>query len=96
MTRLRCFLFVATLTLAPLAGCRNTRPSAPAYAGAIEAAPVRSIPADRVWTCPMHPGVRRPEPGTCPVCSMDLVPVGDSAHEARQTAPARSECSHCG
>ncbi len=27
------------------------------------------------WTCVMHPSVRMPEPGTCPVCSMDLIPV---------------------
>lgn len=27
------------------------------------------------WTCSMHPSVRHLEPGTCPICSMDLVPV---------------------
>lgn len=27
------------------------------------------------YTCSMHPSVRGPEPGTCPLCSMDLVPV---------------------
>ena len=27
------------------------------------------------WTCTMHPSVRMKEPGTCPICSMDLVPV---------------------
>lgn len=27
------------------------------------------------YTCSMHPSVRRQEPGTCPICSMDLVPV---------------------
>ena len=28
------------------------------------------------WTCTMHPSVkRRSEPGKCPICSMDLVPV---------------------
>ncbi len=26
------------------------------------------------WTCVMHPSVRQPGPGSCPVCSMDLVP----------------------
>jgi len=26
------------------------------------------------WTCVMHPSVRQPGPGTCPVCSMALVP----------------------
>ena len=27
------------------------------------------------YTCTMHPSVREKEPGTCPICSMDLVPV---------------------
>ena len=27
------------------------------------------------YTCSMHPSVRRQEPGTCPICSMGLVPV---------------------
>ena len=27
------------------------------------------------WTCIMHTQIQRPEPGTCPICRMDLVPV---------------------
>ena len=27
------------------------------------------------YTCPMHPEIRRDEPGRCPICGMDLVPV---------------------
>jgi Cu(I)/Ag(I) efflux system membrane fusion protein len=27
------------------------------------------------WTCTMHPSVHSKEPGKCPICSMDLVPV---------------------
>ena len=27
-----------------------------------------------VWTCPMHPEVRRPGPGHCPICGMALEP----------------------
>ncbi len=27
------------------------------------------------WTCTMHPSVRSKDPGKCPICSMDLVPV---------------------
>ncbi len=29
-----------------------------------------------VYTCPMHPEVRRPEPGDCPKCDMHLQPEG--------------------
>ncbi|MFU8803993.1 MAG: efflux RND transporter periplasmic adaptor subunit [Bradymonadaceae bacterium] len=27
------------------------------------------------YVCPMHPQIRQSEPGTCPICHMDLVPV---------------------
>ena len=29
----------------------------------------------QVWTCSMHPQVRLPKPGKCPICSMPLIPV---------------------
>ncbi len=28
-----------------------------------------------VWTCSMHPQIRSEEPGQCPICGMDLIPV---------------------
>jgi len=39
-----------------------------------------------LWTCGMHPEVIQEEPGICPICQMDLVPVrmddsGDAAGE---------------
>jgi membrane fusion protein, copper/silver efflux system len=27
------------------------------------------------WTCSMHPQIRQPGPGSCPICGMDLIPV---------------------
>ena len=36
------------------------------------------------WTCPMHPEIRRPGPGSCPICGMALEPVDVSA----QTGPS--------
>ncbi|WP_319583512.1 efflux RND transporter periplasmic adaptor subunit [uncultured Pseudodesulfovibrio sp.] len=27
------------------------------------------------WTCSMHPQIRLPEPGKCPICFMDLIPL---------------------
>ncbi|MEQ8880680.1 MAG: heavy metal-binding domain-containing protein, partial [Cyclobacteriaceae bacterium] len=30
---------------------------------------------DEVWTCSMHPQIRQPEPGQCPICGMDLIPA---------------------
>lgn len=28
-----------------------------------------------IWTCSMHPQIRKEEPGKCPICSMDLIPL---------------------
>ena len=30
------------------------------------------------YTCSMHPQIRQKEPGICPICEMDLIPVGDN------------------
>lgn len=38
---------------------------------------------DIVYTCSMHPHVRENEPGNCPICGMDLIPVGSEASEVR-------------
>jgi Cu(I)/Ag(I) efflux system membrane fusion protein len=34
-----------------------------------------------MWTCSMHPQIRLPEPGQCPICFMDLIPVKDNSGE---------------
>ncbi|GAA0890503.1 hypothetical protein GCM10009122_01810 [Fulvivirga kasyanovii] len=30
---------------------------------------------ETTWTCSMHPQIRQPEPGQCPICGMDLIPL---------------------
>ncbi|MGO8880370.1 MAG: efflux RND transporter periplasmic adaptor subunit [Desulfomonilaceae bacterium] len=35
-----------------------------------------------VWTCSMHPQIRMPGPGKCPICGMDLIPVEDDNSES--------------
>lgn len=39
---------------------------------------------ETVWTCSMHPQVLLPDPGLCPICGMDLIPltVSDDAELA--------------
>lgn len=38
--------------------------------------PVKSEGGDiEYWTCTMHPSVKMKQPGKCPICAMDLVPV---------------------
>jgi Cu(I)/Ag(I) efflux system membrane fusion protein len=32
-----------------------------------------------IWTCAMHPQIRMPEPGKCPICGMDLIPLSQNS-----------------
>ena len=34
-----------------------------------------------IWTCPMHPQIRRNGPGQCPICGMALEPLEPTAEE---------------
>lgn len=38
--------------------------------------------ADQLWTCGMHPEVVRHEPGSCPICGMDLTPMSTPGQAA--------------
>ncbi|MDP3472843.1 MAG: efflux RND transporter periplasmic adaptor subunit, partial [Algoriphagus sp.] len=35
--------------------------------------------SNQLWTCSMHPQVKLSEPGDCPLCGMDLIPVTTSS-----------------
>lgn len=35
-----------------------------------------------VWTCSMHPQIRKDGPGQCPICGMDLIPVEASGEDS--------------
>ena len=58
------------------------RPSLPPHAHAPASAeasdrrgqPASDVPAGVIYTCPMHPQIRRPGPGVCPICGMTLEP----------------------
>ena len=48
-----------------------------------------------VWTCSMHPQIMQPEPGNCPICGMNLIPVetggeGLAMNEIKMTKNAMS------
>ena len=32
-----------------------------------------------IWTCAMHPQIRMTEPGKCPICGMDLIPLAQNS-----------------
>ncbi len=38
-------------------------------------APLVPAPEGAIYTCPMHPQIRQPVPGNCPICGMTLEPV---------------------
>jgi Cu(I)/Ag(I) efflux system membrane fusion protein len=39
------------------------------------------------WTCSMHPQVKLPGPGDCPLCGMDLIPVAEGTATGQAGAP---------
>ena len=48
-----------------------------------------------MWTCSMHPQIMQPEPGNCPICGMNLIPVetggeGLAMNEIKMTKNAMS------
>jgi Cu(I)/Ag(I) efflux system membrane fusion protein len=53
---------------------RRDGPEPGATTGAGETAPT-------TWICPMHPQIQQPEPGDCPICGMDLVPIETEEEE---------------
>jgi Cu(I)/Ag(I) efflux system membrane fusion protein len=64
---------VTVVLLGTLAVVYLARPKGDARAG-----------AGQEWTCSMHPQVRRPSPGECPICGMNLVPVEQLSAEQAQ------------
>ena len=34
-----------------------------------------------IWTCSMHPQIRQSEPGNCPICGMELIPLDSDQGE---------------
>lgn len=37
--------------------------------------------ANEIWTCSMHPQIRKNEPGDCPICGMTLIPADNGGAE---------------
>ena len=47
----------------------------PASDQASQLGPGSAASAGTIYTCPMHPEIRQPGPGNCPICGMTLEPV---------------------
>jgi Cu+-exporting ATPase len=43
--------------------------------------PQGEVAAGTIYTCPMHPQIRQPGPGSCPICGMALEPLVPTASE---------------
>ena len=57
------------------AGCRAKFVADPAHYRAGTPRPAVEVAPDAIWTCPMHPEIRRNGPGSCPICGMALEPA---------------------
>lgn len=73
---------VLALALALLPACERVRALLPdgggadGHAGHAPADERAAVAGDvAYYTCPMHPSIKQPGPGKCPLCGMDLTPV---------------------
>ena len=80
-------------------GCRTKFLADPTQYLNPDATPAPSAPSapsaprapGTTYTCPMHPKIRRSEPGSCPICGMALEPEG--IPEAEGTSPELKDMS---
>jgi len=56
------------------AGCRGKFVANPTQYLEPEPRIAAPVPAGTIYTCPMHPEIRQPAPGACPICGMALEP----------------------
>ncbi|MBL9091580.1 MAG: efflux RND transporter periplasmic adaptor subunit [Planctomycetaceae bacterium] len=50
------------------------------------ASPNAATVTGTIYTCPMHPQIRQPTPGRCPICGMELVPASSGAANIEELA----------
>ena len=46
-----------------------------------------------IYTCSMHPGIRENEPGNCPICGMELIPVSEDTEQENPYELTMSEAA---
>lgn len=87
LTRLRAGLVVVlTMTLPSLAGGTDPMPAPGAsseHTHQHEAAPV--------YVCPMHPQIQSDQPGSCPICGMNLVPRQTDEHSGAASSQTEAK-----
>jgi Cu(I)/Ag(I) efflux system membrane fusion protein len=63
-------------------------PAGPHRASSAEAKEDASGRHIRYWTCSMHPQIRQPKKGKCPICFMDLIPVYETTRGGLTEGPS--------
>ena len=64
------------------------------HKGAEVGGAVKETREPSIWTCSMHPQIQQPEPGDCPICGMDLIPlIRDSGADDGPRTLSMSESS---
>ena len=74
-------VFVAACSL--LIACGQERTPTPAETAS-------TAEKAQLYTCPMHPNVIQKEPGSCPICGMELEPVRAAASQPPAAAKSRT------
>ena len=79
-------LGLSTFVLGYLVGMKsfNFQDGEPGRAGVVaqKGRPTKDPKKTTMWTCSMHPQIRLPKPGKCPICFMDLIPVDGGDQES--------------
>lgn len=65
---------IALIVLAMIAGAALTWLILPAGDGGSDREETEEAASNTVWTCSMHPQIKKNEPGDCPICGMELIP----------------------
>lgn len=66
-------LVVIALAMAVTYGLKRSRQQGGAGGGSTQSADSKPVPSGVLYTCPMHPFILKEQPGTCPICAMELV-----------------------
>lgn len=80
------FLSLAmTIVVFAMGGCTSKSKEQSAPNPGKASSDKKEVAQKEVWTCPMHPQIRKDGPGQCPICGMNLVKV-DASEEGHSGA----------
>lgn len=79
-------ILLAGLFLGWLLFSGGNRKQSPQQTAAVEEAHDHEAEST-IWTCSMHPQIRMDEPGDCPLCGMDLIPLQTTGTGDASIAP---------